>query len=76
MGGAAPCWRLGWGRYIGCVGRWAGTGETGGSGKFLVVMEVTNIGLVAPGIGEAQGDTSVEEPSMVGRTWKGEGINT
>lgn len=44
-------------------------GETGGSGKF-VVMEDTYNGLAVPGMGEGQGDASVDEPSMVGRTCK------
>lgn len=57
------------------MGSRVGTGETGGSGK-VVVIEHTYGVLVAPGIGEAQGDASVEEPSMVGRTWKKETITT
>lgn len=52
---------------MGCVDSEAGAGDTGGRGK-LVVIEDTNIGLVTPGIGEAQGDASVEDPSIVGRT--------
>ena len=46
-----------------------GRGETGASGKF-VVIEDTNIGLVVPGMGEGQGEASVDDPSMVGSTCK------
>lgn len=46
-----------------------GRGETGGRGK-LVVMDETNGGNPAAGMGEGHGDGSDDEASMVGSTYK------
>lgn len=42
-------------------------GDTGGSGKFVVIEE-TNGEIPETGRGEGQGEPSAEEPSMVGST--------